>query len=115
MGIDNYLLFTTIFRFLSSGAAYEFFANNSQRIGGTYKKAQYIQYTDGNFTTRVPKTVQDQHLGYFGPVIRAEVGNEILVTFRNAASRNYSILAHGVSYDKANEGSGYNDGTSGKS
>ena len=36
------------------------------------------------------------------------------MTFRNAASRDYSILAHGVSYDKANEGSGYNDGTSGK-
>lgn len=31
-----------------------------------------------------------------GPIIKAEVGEQIVITFKNKASRPYSITAHGV-------------------
>lgn len=45
-----------------------------------------------------------------GPVIKAEVGDTILVTFFNKASWPFSIHPHGVSYGKASEGMWYHDG-----
>lgn len=45
-----------------------------------------------------------------GPVIKAEVGDTVLVTFANKADKNYSIMAHGVSYNKLSEGVAYLDG-----
>ena len=99
---------------LSHSPAYPFFVDNSERIGGVYKKAQYVAYTNATFTTKIDRPLDEQHLGFLGPVIRAEVGDEISVTLMNGAGRNYSILPHGVMYDKANEGSGYDDGTDGK-
>ena len=53
-------------------------------------------------------------MGVLGPVIRAEVGDTIKVTFKNMASRDYSIHPRGVLYDKSNEGMTYNDNTDGK-
>lgn len=47
-----------------------------------------------------------------GPVIRAETGDVIIVTFRNKASRDYSIQPHGLHYEKAYEGAMYQDGKS---
>lgn len=44
---------------------------------------------------------------FLGPVIKAEVGESIRVTFRNNASRPFSIQPHGVSYRKNNEGALY--------
>ncbi|MGH0168759.1 UNVERIFIED_CONTAM: hypothetical protein FKN15_063229 [Acipenser sinensis] len=49
-----------------------------------------------------------------GPVIKAEVGDTILVTFLNRASRAYSIQPHGVIYKKDFEGTRYNDAINGK-
>uniref|UniRef100_A0A8B9PUZ7 ferroxidase n=1 Tax=Apteryx owenii TaxID=8824 RepID=A0A8B9PUZ7_APTOW len=49
-------------------------------------------------------------LFFQGPVIKAEVGDTVLVTFANKAKRNYSIMAHGVSYSKLSEGVPYLDG-----
>ncbi|XP_072028297.1 hephaestin-like protein [Amphiura filiformis] len=92
---------------------YPYFVDNQERIGGSYKKAVFVEYTDSTFTTKAVRGPEEEHLGFLGPVIHAEVGDEILVTFYNGASRNYSIQAHGVLYDKASEGSGYNDGTTG--
>lgn len=66
-----------------------------------YKKAVYKQYTDLSFTVEVPKP---PWLGFLGPVIRAEVGDEIVVHLKNFASRNYSIHPHGVFYTKDSEG-----------
>lgn len=45
-----------------------------------------------------------------GPVIKAEVGDTILVTFFNKASWPFSIQPHGVFYGKASEGTWYHDG-----
>src|SRR5262249_14538109 len=46
--------------------------------GGQTKwaKTRYIEYTDATFSTRKP---QPEWLGILGPVIRAEVGDEIVV------------------------------------
>ncbi|XP_069829977.1 ceruloplasmin-like [Dendropsophus ebraccatus] len=80
----------------------KYFTQNKNRIGGRYKKAIYVQYTDANFTKKKERSKEEEHLGLLGPIISAEVGDTIRVTFRNNASRPYSIHAHGVSYLKAN-------------
>jgi manganese oxidase len=48
-----------------------------------------------------------------GPVIRAQVGDTIKVTFRNNCSFPASVHPHGVFYDKKDEGAPYNDGRTG--
>ncbi len=69
-----------------------------------WPKTRFIEYTDDTFTTRKP---QPEWLGILGPVIRAEVGDEIVVEFLNRGSRVHDIHPHGVRYDKDNEGSPY--------
>jgi uncharacterized cupredoxin-like copper-binding protein len=99
------------------------------RIGRIYKKAVYRAYTP-NFETVIdgPNEVTDlatgqlriirkpgsreEHLGFLGPIIRAEVGDTIVIHFKNETQFNLSLHAHGVFYDKANEGTPYADGTS---
>ncbi|MGH0185635.1 UNVERIFIED_CONTAM: hypothetical protein FKN15_018576 [Acipenser sinensis] len=83
------------------------------RLGGVYWKAKYVEYTDERFYTEKLRTTSEEHLGILGPVIKAEVGDTILVTFLNRASRAYSIQPHGVIYKKDFEGTWYNDGVSG--
>uniref|UniRef100_A0A8C3LGQ5 ferroxidase n=1 Tax=Chrysolophus pictus TaxID=9089 RepID=A0A8C3LGQ5_CHRPC len=84
-----------------------FFERSETRIGGSYKKAIYKEYTDGTFTAHKKRLPEEEHLGLLGPVIKAEVGESIRVTFRNNASRPFSIQPHGVSYHKSNEGALY--------
>eukprot|EP00177_Eucheuma_denticulatum_P001704 GFKZ01003057.1.p1 GENE.GFKZ01003057.1~~GFKZ01003057.1.p1 ORF type:complete len:669 (-),score=84.82 GFKZ01003057.1:2022-4028(-) len=81
-------------------------------IGSKYTKSRYIEYTDATFTKRVERDEKMAHLGLMGPVLRARVGEVIVVHFRNNASEFVSMHPHGVLYTKANEGSPYNDGTS---
>ncbi|RXM92893.1 Hephaestin [Acipenser ruthenus] len=83
------------------------------RLGGVYWKAKYVEYTDERFDTEKLRSTSEEHLGILGPVIKAEVGDTILVTFLNRASRAYSIQPHGVIYKKDFEGTRYNDGVSG--
>jgi len=83
------------------------------RIGSVYKKALYVEYTDGTFTTVKARPADQAHLGALGPIIHAEVGDTISVVFRNMGSRPYSVHPHGVFYTKAAEGAGGNDNTSG--
>lgn len=45
-----------------------------------------------------------------GPVLRAEVGDTLQVTFLNKADRNFSIQSHGLQYTKSFEGAQYYDG-----
>jgi FtsP/CotA-like multicopper oxidase with cupredoxin domain len=90
-----------------------FVQQGDNRIGHVYRKALYREYTDNTFTTLKPILPQWQHLGTLGPVIRAEVGDTIMVHFKNHASLPYSIHPHGVFYNKDSEGADYNDGTSG--
>jgi len=82
-------------------------------VGNVYRKALYREYTDATFTTLKPRPPEWEHLGFLGPVIRAEVGDSIVVVFRNNASFKASVHPHGVLYGKDSEGAPYADGTSG--
>jgi manganese oxidase len=80
------------------------------RIGSTYRKAVYREYTDETFTTLKPRPAEWEHAGLLGPVLRAEVGDTIKVVFKNNATHPFTIHPHGVFYAKDSEGAGYNDG-----
>jgi hypothetical protein len=69
-----------------------------------WPKTRYIEYTDATFSQRKP---QPDWLGILGPVIRAEVGDVIVVDFFNRTQIPHSIHPHGVRYDKDNEGAMY--------
>ncbi|XP_007436319.1 hephaestin isoform X2 [Python bivittatus] len=88
----------------------QFFKQNSSQPGGTFWKAKYIEYTDGTFRVEKRRTEEEKHLGILGPVIKAEVGDTIQVTFANKASWPFSIQPHGVFYRKLSEGTPYQDG-----
>jgi manganese oxidase len=70
----------------------------------TWNKTRYIEYTDNTFSVRKP---QPEWLGILGPIIRAEVGDTVLVHFLNRSDLPHSIHPHGLRYDKDNEGSFY--------
>jgi len=69
-----------------------------------WPKTRFIEYTDETFTTPKP---QPEWLGILGPVIRAEVGDEIVVEFLNRGHVAHDMHPHGLRYDKNNEGSFY--------
>lgn len=82
-------------------------------IGRKSKKAVYREYTDGTFKTLKPRTPAWEHLGFLGPVIRAQVGDTIRVVFKNNAKFPATVHPHGVLYTKDSEGAHYNDGSTG--
>lgn len=69
-----------------------------------WPKSRFIEYTDDSFTKR---KAQPDWLGILGPVIRAEVGDEIVVDFLNRGHVGHDMHPHGLRYDKNNEGSVY--------
>lgn len=77
------------------------------RIGLTYTKAVYHEYTDASFARMRP---QPGYQGILGPVIRAEVGDTVVVNFKNNTKFPQSMHPHGVFYDKPSEGAPYQDG-----
>lgn len=83
------------------------------RIGRTYRKAIYREYTDSTFTTVKSRPPEWAHLGILGPLLRATVGDTLRIMFQNNATRPFSMHPHGVFYQKDAEGAGYADGTSG--
>ena len=77
-----------------------------------FEKTRYIEYTDGGFSQVKP---QPQWLGVLGPIIRAEVGDTVIVHFRNQApSGSYGMHPHGFRYDKDHEGAHYFGANSGQ-
>ncbi len=87
-----------------------FVGSGPDRIGSVYLKALYREYTDGTFTTLNPRSPEWEHLGTLGPLVRAEVGDTIIIHARNNARFPFSFHPHGVFYEKASEGAPYNDG-----
>jgi len=88
-----------------------FFATRGPHlIGHVYRKAVYREYTDASFRHLKPRQPEEAYLGILGPVIHAEVGDTIRIVFRNNGTHPYSQHPHGVFYDKASEGSPYDDG-----
>ncbi|XP_004834476.1 ceruloplasmin isoform X1 [Heterocephalus glaber] len=84
-----------------------FFEQGPTRIGGSYKKLVYREYTDASFTNRKERGPEQEHLGILGPVIWAEVGDTIKVTFHNKGPYPLSIEPTGVRFSKDNEGTYY--------
>lgn len=70
----------------------------------TWKKARFVEYADASFST--PKA-QPPWLGVLGPIIRAEVGDTVVVHFLNRTSGHHGIHPHGFRYTKDNEGAHY--------
>ena len=81
--------------------------------GRKAKKAIYREYTDATFTTLKPHAPEWEHLGFLGPLVRAEVGDTIKIVFRNNAKFAAAVHPHGVFYNKDSEGANYNDGSTG--
>jgi manganese oxidase len=100
-----------------AGTAFQdsaFFVNAPARpVSTVYRKVLYREYNDSAFRTLKPRSAEWAHLGFLGPLIRAEVGDTIRVVFRNNGDRPYSVHPHGVFYNKDSEGAPYSDGTSG--
>lgn len=69
-----------------------------------YPKIRYIEYTDATFSHRKP---QPEWLGILGPIIRAEVGDTVVVHFLNRSQMPLTIHPHGLHYSKDNEGAVY--------
>jgi FtsP/CotA-like multicopper oxidase with cupredoxin domain len=89
----------------------KFFATRGPHlIGHVYRKAVYREYTDATFDHLKPRSAADAYLGILGPIIHAEVGDTIRIVFKNNTTHPCSMHPHGVRYEKASEGSPYNDG-----
>ncbi|KAL3864948.1 hypothetical protein ACJMK2_006589 [Sinanodonta woodiana] len=86
--------------------SYLYFSKENGRIGGKYKKALYVEYTDSTFKRKKRRT---NEYGLMGPLLGADVGDTVKVVLLNDASRPYSIHPQGVRFDKFNEGYSYND------
>lgn len=69
-----------------------------KRIGPKYKKVVYREYTSAEFTKRKTRTAAERHLGVLGPILHAEIGDTIEVTFKNNAFRKFSMHPHGLFY-----------------
>jgi FtsP/CotA-like multicopper oxidase with cupredoxin domain len=80
------------------------------QLGWTYHKAIYQGYTDATFKHLIPRPASQAYLGILGPVIHAEVGDTIVVHFKNNTRFPMSVHAHGVFYTKSSEGAPYQDG-----
>ncbi|XP_072286009.1 coagulation factor VIII [Pyxicephalus adspersus] len=60
----------------------------------SYKKVVFREYLDSSFTEPAIRGERDAHLGLLGPVIRAEVNDEIIIQFKNMASRPFSFYSN---------------------
>ncbi len=89
----------------------QWMANGPHRIGKVYKKALYREYTDATFTRLKPRPKEWEHLGFLGPLLRAEVGDTIQVVFKNNLKFPASLHPHGMFYLKDSEGAPYHDGS----
>ncbi|WP_263383692.1 multicopper oxidase domain-containing protein [Granulicella arctica] len=89
--------------------------NEDDESGGSvhrvYHKAVYKEYTDATFKTLKTRPQQWEHLGLLGPLIRAEVGDTVRVTFKNNTHLSVTMHPHGLEYKKDAEGALYQDGT----
>ncbi|XP_050818736.1 coagulation factor V-like [Gopherus flavomarginatus] len=73
-----------------------------------FKKIAYREY-EADFQKAKPR---DTFSGLLGPTLRAEVGDTLVVHFKNMANKPLSIHPQGIAYNKLSEGSLYADRTS---
>ena len=87
-----------------------FATKGAHTIGRIYDKVLYREYEDASFTKEKP---HPKYLGFLGPILKGEIGDTIVVHFKNNGSRVYSMHPHGVFYSKDSEGALYEDNTKG--
>lgn len=68
----------------------------SSQLGWTYWKAVYREYTDASFSTLAPVQPADRYRGLVGPSIHAEVGDTVVVVFKNRTRLPMDIAPGGV-------------------
>ncbi|XP_023564234.1 coagulation factor VIII isoform X2 [Octodon degus] len=71
----------------------QYLNNGPERIGRKYKKVQFVAYTNETFKTR---EIRQYESGILGPLLYGEVGDTLLIIFKNHASRPYNIYPHGI-------------------
>uniref|UniRef100_A0A5F8G2Z7 F5/8 type C domain-containing protein n=1 Tax=Monodelphis domestica TaxID=13616 RepID=A0A5F8G2Z7_MONDO len=81
------------FFLLRRGSKNRYLNGHLQGLGRKYKKARYVAYTDETFKT--PQSSQHES-GILGPLLYGEVGDTLLIVFKNLASRPYNIYPHGL-------------------
>lgn len=69
------------------------------QLGWVYHKAVYREYTDATFSKLVPIPKSERYRGLVGPALHAEVGDTIVVTFRNQTRHPVDIAPTGVVSD----------------
>jgi hephaestin len=69
-----------------------FTQTTNETLGSQYKKGIFREYTDATFTTL---KAQPPHHGFLGPMMRAEVGDKIVVHFQNRLLFDASIQVFG--------------------
>ncbi|XP_025095502.1 hephaestin-like protein 1 [Pomacea canaliculata] len=70
-----------------------YFTQGTQRIGGRYIKARYVEYTDSTFKVLKSRDDSTEHLGMLGPVIMAEAGETVEIRLKNMADRTLLLLS----------------------
>ncbi|KAI8145287.1 Cupredoxin, partial [Fennellomyces sp. T-0311] len=73
---------------LEEGPAARYCSRNSSRIGRVYTKVMFRRYLDPDFQRVAP---HDPVLGFIGPILRGEAGDQFRIHFWNRASRPYSF------------------------
>ncbi|MGH4023497.1 MAG: multicopper oxidase domain-containing protein [Pseudonocardiaceae bacterium] len=91
-----------------------FLLRGPDRIGSTYLKSLYREYTDDTFSKLKPRPPGWQHLGMLGPALHAVVGDRVDIVFKNNLDHPASIHMHGLQYAKDSEGAPYVDGAGGE-
>ncbi|CAL8396368.1 unnamed protein product [Boreogadus saida] len=91
----------------TDGEAEQYIVKGASRIGRSYMKVRYVEYTDTSFLTKMLRSPEELHLGILGPVLRAEEKDTIKVVFKNKATRAYSMQPHGVQYNIEQDGTLY--------
>lgn len=66
------------------------------QLGRRYWKVVYREYTDSTFTTPVARSAAQAYMGLLGPTIHAEVGDTVVVVFKNHARIPTNIALAGV-------------------
>jgi FtsP/CotA-like multicopper oxidase with cupredoxin domain len=66
------------------------------QLGWTYHKAIYREYTDATFAKLMPIPQAERYLGLVGPTIHAEVGDTVVIVFRNRTRLLVDIAPTGV-------------------
>ena len=71
------------------------------RITTKFHKILYFQYTNETYTERIPNP---GYMGFLGPPLYLCEGEALWIYFKNNASKDCSLHAHGLQYNKTHEG-----------